>query len=66
MLSEIFVRRIKRGTPFTISGPLQTRPPDLIKSLWNDKFKDSLIAFLVEYWKDALECTEWLKEKNYT
>lgn len=38
--------------PFTINGPLQTRPSDFLKSLKNFRFKEALVQFLANQWDD--------------
>ena len=36
----------------TITGPKQQHQPDFLKSLRNDKFKESLISFFIDSWED--------------
>jgi len=38
--------------PYTINGPLQTRPSDFLKSLKNFRFKEALVKFLSNHWEN--------------
>ena len=48
---------------YSIKGPAQTRPSDWNNALKNRSFKESLIGFLVEAWKDN-SCATILKHKT--
>lgn len=38
--------------PYSIKGPRQVRPTDFLGSLKNYRFKDALVEFLADYWKN--------------
>lgn len=51
--------------PYTINGPLQTRPNDFLKSLKNFRFKEALVKFLANHWIDDSFATVLGNKKNY-
>ena len=48
---------------YSIKGPAQIRPSDWGEALKNKSFKESLIGFLIEAWKDD-SCARILKNKT--
>lgn len=44
----------ERTTEFCIQGPEQRRPSDFKKALRNDNFKQSLVKFFCEFWKNGI------------
>ena len=44
--------RASTSIGYQITGPSQKRPSNWIAALRNTKFKESLIAFLLQSWKD--------------
>lgn len=51
--------------PYTINGPLQTRPNDFFKSLKNFRFKEALVKFLANHWGDDSFATILGNKKIY-
>ena len=44
--------RQREDTPYAIVGPQQNRPDNFLESLKNFKFKEALVRFLGEHWKN--------------
>lgn len=51
--------------PYTINGPLQTKPNDFLKSLKNFRFKEALVKFLANHWIDDSFATTLGNKKIY-
>lgn len=52
----------ERNTEFCIQGPEQRRPSDFKRALRNDNFKQSLVKFCCEFWKNDI-CKEIIGNK---
>lgn len=50
--------------PYTINGPLQSKPSDFLKSLKNFRFKEALVIFLSNHWEDN-SCASILGNKFF-
>lgn len=57
--------RQEQDIPYAIKGPAQTRPTDFLKSLKNYRFKDAIVLFLFEYWKNNAMASVILNKKVF-